>query len=201
MLRVTPRVPANPAVDRCSLGERAEGEGSTVISADGNTSERHHGSPTSRRSGAGRLAGFTLIEIMIGVALIAVVTSLGAGKLSRWREAEAVKSSVRSAQGAFSIARSEARRTGNNHIVFFKEDIAGNDLQDPDGNQVPIVVLDDGRPGSANQNCSIDPGETIHPIRFDRDVNWGANDATAEVGIDEGRYRRLKRRVVGAVSR
>ena len=124
--------------------------------------------------------------MMIAVALIAVLTGLGAGKLNRWREAEAVKSSVRSAQGAFSIARSEARRTGNNHIVFFKEDIAGNDLQDADGDRVPILVLDDGRPGSTNQNCVIDAGETIHPIRIERDVSWGANDATAKVDIDEG---------------
>jgi len=157
-----------------------------VIRKDGYTQERHYGSPTSRRSGAGRLAGFTLIEVMIAVALIGVLTILAAGKLNRWREAEAAKSAIRSAQGAFSLARSEARRTGNNHIVFFKEDIAGNDLQDADGNQVPILVLDDGRPGSTNQNCNIDAGETIHTIRLDRDVDWGANNATAKVGIDEG---------------
>jgi prepilin-type N-terminal cleavage/methylation domain-containing protein len=156
------------------------------MSADETIAARRQGSPTSRRSGAARLAGFTLIEIMIGVAVISVLVILSASKLGHWREAEAVKSSVRSAQGAFSHARSEARRTGNNHIVFIKEDIAGNDLQDADGNQVPVLVLDDGRPGSTNQNCVIDTGETTHWIRFDRDVDWGSNDATAKVDIDEG---------------
>ena len=154
--------------------------------AEVNTPERHAATSVSRRCGASRHAGFTLIELVIAVALIAAFTALGAGKLGRWREAEVVKSAIRNAQGAFSLARSEARRTGNNHIVFLMEDMAGNDLQDPGGNQVPILVLDDGRPGSANQNCVIDVGETIHPIRLKRNVGWGADEATAKVGIDEG---------------
>jgi prepilin-type N-terminal cleavage/methylation domain-containing protein len=179
-------MPANPALDRHPHGERAGKENGSVMSSDEDTPEGQRESPTSRRRVTGRLAGFTLIEMVIVVALIAVLAILSVGKLNRWREAEAVKSSIRRAQAAFSIARSEARRTGNNHIVFFKEDIAGNDLEDADGNRVPILVLDDGRPGSTNQNCSIDGGETVHPIRLDRDVSWGANDATAKVGIDEG---------------
>ena len=153
---------------------------------DVNGPERHHGSPTSPRNEATWLAGFTLLEIVVGFGLIAALTLLGASKLSGLRAAEEVKSSARSAQGAFSFARSEARRTGNNHIVFFKQDIAGNDLLDAGGNQVPILVLNDGRPGSANQNCVIDAGEPIRPRRLSSSVDWGANDATAKVGIDEG---------------
>jgi prepilin-type N-terminal cleavage/methylation domain-containing protein len=157
-----------------------------VIGTDVDPPETQRGSPAFPRDEVARSAGFTLIEIVIGVALISVVTVLGASKLSSWREAEAVKSAIRNAQGAFSFARSEARRTGNVHIVFVQQDIAGNDLLDAEGKRVPILVLDDGMPGSANQNCAIDSGEPTHPVRLVSGVTWGVNDATAKVGIDGG---------------
>ncbi|MFQ5416288.1 MAG: Tfp pilus assembly protein FimT/FimU [Myxococcota bacterium] len=139
------------------------------------------GSPAGRRH-----AAFTLIEIVIAVAIIATLVVLGAMRFERWRQGEAVKSAARSVQGAFSYARSEARRTGNNQLVLFQTDISGNDLLDDSGNKVPILVLNDGRPGSANQNCVIDAGEPIHVVRMERGVSWGANTAGSKVGIDEG---------------
>ena len=44
---------------------------------------------------------------------------------------------------------------------------------------MPILVLNDGRPGSANQNCEIDAGEET--IVFDPQVGvgWGNNSAPA----------------------
>ncbi len=71
---------------------------------------------------------------------------------------------------AFHVARAQAIRTGNNHLVFFAiggaGDTAGNTLAKRNGEAVPILVLNDGAPGSANQNCVIDASEEI--ITFER---------------------------------
>ena len=133
-----------------------------------------------------RNGGLTLIEMMIAVAIIAVLTLLAVPQMDRWQDAQAVKATARTLEGAFSLARSEAIRTGNNHILFFLTDIGGNDLFDAAGNQVPILILDDGRPGSAGQNCAIDGGEPIQGVRIERNVSFGVNSATAAVPIDEG---------------
>jgi prepilin-type N-terminal cleavage/methylation domain-containing protein len=130
--------------------------------------------------------GFTLIELIVVLAILAVLIVLASFEFGDWREVEAARAATRSVEGAFSFARGEAIRTGNNHIVFFQQDIAGNPLTDGSGNTVPILVLDDGRPGSANQNCAIDAGETIQPIRIERGVDFGVAQATAQVPIDEG---------------
>ena len=42
--------------------------------------------------------------------------------------------------------------------------------------KIPFLVLDDGRPGSANQNCRIDSGETTRVVRFERGVAPGIRD-------------------------
>jgi len=60
---------------------------------------------------------------------------------------------------ALGFARSEAIRTGNNHIVFVRGDATGTALQDSSGNTVDLVVIDDQRPGDTDQNCRIDSGE------------------------------------------
>jgi prepilin-type N-terminal cleavage/methylation domain-containing protein len=133
-----------------------------------------------------RRLGFTLIELIIAVAIGAVLIVLASVQFEEWREVEAARQATRSVEGAFSYARGEAIRTGNNHLVFFQQDAAGNPLTDGSGNSVPILVLDDGRPGSANQNCAIDAGETIQPVRIERGVGFGVTQATAAAAIDEG---------------
>jgi Tfp pilus assembly protein FimT len=142
--------------------------------------------PATAGHESARNSAFTLVEAVIVVAIMGVMVSMGAQRFQRWRDAEAVKSAARSVEGAFSYARGEARRTGNNHLVLFQTDIAGNSLTDAGGNPVPILVVDDGRPGSGNQNCVIDTGETIRPVRLERGVAWGANQADAKHAIDEG---------------
>ena len=38
-----------------------------------------------------------------------------------------------------------------------------------------LLVLDDGAPGSANQNCQIDSGENIHLLPATDGVGWGSS--------------------------
>jgi prepilin-type N-terminal cleavage/methylation domain-containing protein len=131
-------------------------------------------------------SGFTLIELMVAIAVVSAVILLVATRVDRWRDIEAVKSAARNVEGAFSYARAEAIRTGNHHVVFIRTDIAGNPLEDADGNRVPILILDDGRPGSADQNCEIDAGETFEVVRLERGVTFGATAADVPVPHDEG---------------
>lgn len=141
---------------------------------------RPHG-PTPSLTG-----GFTLVELVIVVAIVAAMILLVATRMDTWRDREAVRTAARSVEGAFNYARSEAVRKGNVQIVFFGTDIAGNPLTDSAGATVPILVLDDGRPGTAGQNCQIDPGEPTQGVRIERGVAFGPSAATAKVPIDEG---------------
>lgn len=136
--------------------------------------------------GASRRQGFTLIEIMIVVAVIGVLSAIAAPQMQAWLRDQRVKAAARSVADAFMMARSEAIRTGRNHVVFFQADTGGNPLPDEQGNPVPVLVLDDGAPGSANQNCQIDAGEITIPVRGERDVNWGVASAGFAVPTDTG---------------
>lgn len=149
------------------------------------TSPRSEGA-AARRGARVRANGFTLIEMVIVVTIIAVIIAMVAVRFGRWQDAEAVKSASRDVEGAFSYARGEAVRTGNNHIIFFQTDIGGAPLVDANGATVPILILDDGRPGSAGQNCVIDPGEPVQGVRLVRNVAFGATAATAKVPMDQG---------------
>jgi type II secretory pathway pseudopilin PulG len=124
--------------------------------------------------------------MMVAVSIAAVIAMTAIPSLGRWNANQRVKAAARSLAGAFTLAQSEALRTGSLHIVFFQTDAQGNTLVDGDGNAVPILVLNDGRQGSANQNCRIDAGETIAVERAESDVAWGITGASAPAPSDFG---------------
>jgi prepilin-type N-terminal cleavage/methylation domain-containing protein len=130
--------------------------------------------------------GFTLIELMLVVSITAVLAALAVPGFASWRQNQGIKSAAQSLAGAFTMAHGEAIRTGDMHIVFFQTDALGNTLVDSDGMAVPIVVINDGRPGAGNQNCRIDDGETIGAARAEPGVFWGITGATAKVPSDFG---------------
>jgi type II secretory pathway pseudopilin PulG len=92
----------------------------------------------------------TLLELVVVLAIVGIMAAMAAPVGSRWAENQRLATSVRNIETAFSYARGEATRTGNIFAVFVDEDADGNTLTSP------IVVLDDGRPGAAGQNCDID---------------------------------------------
>ncbi len=130
--------------------------------------------------------GVTLIEIVIVLAIVGAMLAIAVPNLSQTSADQRLKSATRSIAGAFTKARGEAIRTGNMHIVFFQTDALGNPLFDVAGNAVPVLILDDGRPGSVNQNCRIDAGEIIGVIPAENGVNWGVSFATAAAPNDFG---------------
>ena len=123
---------------------------------------------------------------MVAVGIVGVLTLLAGFEYTRWQDAEMVKSAARKVESAFSHARSEAIRTGNNHIVFVLTDIAGSTLTNGSGDPVPIIVLDDGRPGSTGQNCLMNSGEPTRIFTLEDGVGFGPTDATVKSSIDDG---------------
>jgi prepilin-type N-terminal cleavage/methylation domain-containing protein len=142
------------------------------------------------RRATGRL-GFTLIEVAIALVIVGVVSALTLPNVVRYQEHAQGRAAARSISDAFTIARAQAIRTGNNQIVFFSAaggtDTAGNDLLDANGDLVPILILDDGAPGSADQNCEIDAGEDTITFEAQEGVGWGHGSAPAsEEAPDDG---------------
>ncbi len=120
--------------------------------------------------------GFTLVEVMVTAGIVGALTMIAIPSMERWNENQRVKSAGRNLAAAFTLAHGEAIRTGGLHIVFFRTDAQGLTLLDTAGKAVPLLVINDGRPGDAGQNCRIDAGEIIAVIQAERDVGWGVGD-------------------------
>ena len=103
-------------------------------------------------------------------------------------ERRRVQGAARDLANMFQIARSQAIRTGNYHIVFFgppgTTDPAGTVLTDASGTSVPLLILDDGSPATAN--CHIDGGEDRETLAAQNMIGWGVSEATVKVPTDTG---------------
>jgi prepilin-type N-terminal cleavage/methylation domain-containing protein len=134
--------------------------------------------------------GFTLIEIMVVVAVIAALTTVATLQTAEWRANLEIKAITREAADTLQLARSEAIRTGRNHIVFFaspgETDPAGTAIVGEQGTWVPILILNDGPPTTAN--CQIDGGEPKHGMEPGnvQDVEWGVKHASTRAPGDFG---------------
>jgi prepilin-type N-terminal cleavage/methylation domain-containing protein len=131
-----------------------------------------------------RNKGFTLIELMIAVTIIGITMGMALPRLQSFLTDQRLKAAARGVGDALTLARMEATRTGNVHIVFLMEERPGTPLTDLVGNTVPIVILDDGQQGSAGQNCLIDGGESFRTVAAENGVNWGATFAAVRAPGD-----------------
>lgn len=136
--------------------------------------------------GRSRQSGFSLIEVMIVVGIIAAIAAAAIPTMLGGTADERLKTNVRDVASAFSFARSEAIRTGEIHIVFFVTDATGTTLPTTNGNSTLAMVLNDGVPGSANQNCQITAGERTWPIELQQDVTGGTLAGVTQMAQDLG---------------
>ena len=133
-------------------------------------------------------AGMTLVELAVVIGIIAILAAIGAPQISDWLATQRVKGSARNVADAFLLARAEAMRTGNNHVVFFRvnglgiTDPAGTAIVDASAAAVAVAVIDDGPPAGAN--CLIEAGELRHVVRQEVGVRWGANLAGVRAPLD-----------------
>jgi type IV fimbrial biogenesis protein FimT len=132
-------------------------------------------------------SGFTMLELIVVMALIALLSVIAVPGFARWTTAQRLYDSGRQVDAALATARSEARRSGNVYLVFFGSDAEGNALADALGNPVPILVLNDGLPSSTDQNCVIDSGEPFESYPFtSTEVALGLVTAATAVPSDAG---------------
>jgi len=126
-------------------------------------------------------AGYTLVETVVVVAIIAAVIAVAAPSMRRWGANQRLQGSAAKVSAAYSYARSEAVRSGNIQLVLFQADAQGNAL-----GAGAILVVDDGQPGSSDQNCAIDSGEPTKSFTLEDDVSFGVSQASSKVSADAG---------------
>ena len=130
-----------------------------------------------------RKGGMTLLEVMVVVAIIGVLSAMAVPNVRAWLVDQRLKTSARMVADVMNLARGEAIRTGNNHIVFLGADIDGAALLSSDGNP-QVLLLDDGAPAAAD--CAIGAGEPQRTFRVETDVDLGVVSATAAHPLDTG---------------
>jgi type II secretory pathway pseudopilin PulG len=134
-------------------------------------------------------AGISLIELVVVLGIIAALAATAIPSIQDMLERRRLQGFARDLGNMLQIARSQAIRTGNNHIAYFgplgsTDGPAGTVLVDSTGATVPMLILDDGSPATAN--CHIDVAEDRETIPLPDQIGFGVSEATVKVPTDTG---------------
>jgi prepilin-type N-terminal cleavage/methylation domain-containing protein len=129
-----------------------------------------------------RRRGFTLIEMMVVLAIVAALTLVGAPYLRDAARHTRLKSAARDLAGAIQYARAQAIRTQVNHVVMFGTTPSGSALPAP-----ALVLTDTDGDGEIDANETVrfvptDPGSEFQGIP--RTTRYGMTNAGAPPADD-----------------
>ncbi len=105
-------------------------------------------------------SGFTMIELMIVMAMIGILAAIAAPGFQRMRHNGLTKSTARSMADMLDFARSKAMQTGNPHLVFFGVDTGGNPYLLSDGLPSAMFVVED----NVVTDCLVTNNELIYAL-------------------------------------
>lgn len=146
-----------------------------------------HAEYTEQSASRGRRAsGFTIVELMVVVAIIVAIVAVAVPMLVGQASNQRAKDTARQIAGLLDRARAEAIRTGEIHIVYVGTDATGATLTDTSGNPAAALILNDGVPGESDQNCLIDSGEPTWTLADVDGVGLGTATSTGKAPNDEG---------------
>lgn len=140
-----------------------------------------------------RTRGYSMAEVGITMAILAVALVIAIPSLNRASENGELRDTAMAMDGGLVAARGEAIRTGDVHLFFVFEDAEGNPLTDQNGDPVPVLIVNDGAPGSPEQNCKVDPGERtiaigkeqMSKIEMMGDLPTGMQEPTSDYGTGD----------------
>lgn len=118
-----------------------------------------------------RRQGFSILEIVIALAIITILTAVGVWGMESTLADARVRKTARSVADLLALARGEAIRSGAAHLVFFGLDAEGNPLSGAGGQPAAgVVIRDDDGDGL------VDAGETIAAVPIDNTsaLSWGS---------------------------
>jgi type IV fimbrial biogenesis protein FimT len=144
----------------------------------------------NRRTAAGLQAGFTLIEVLVGLAILAIMLSLGMPAFSNYLGNARLRASASSLHAAAQLARTEAIRR----------------------NTAVELILTDDAPTAANQNTvnlsttgqnwivrAQDPGAATFTLLQGRSAQEGGNASVVVTGtVSRVTFNGLGRSAAGA---
>ncbi len=127
-----------------------------------------------------RIAGFTLLELLVAVALLLVLAGTAIPPLAGHLRAERVRGAAMAIRSLLQKARAEAAARAANVAVVFDPPLAGHGVEIPGSDDTPVValVLDTNHNGV--RRAEIASGEERlldNPWRFGArfpGVGWGA---------------------------
>jgi prepilin-type N-terminal cleavage/methylation domain-containing protein len=123
-----------------------------------------------------RREGFSLLEVMVAAAILGIIALIGGIAMQSSLGEGRAKGAVRNFADLLMLARTEAIRTGDVHVVFFGQDAEDNALTGAGGQPAAALLIRD-----ADDDGKVDAGEKIASVNVDDtgSLSWGSAHAAA----------------------